>query len=163
MEDQQSSGEEQARIYAVKTTVGRELDVAFIISMRVEEKKAKGEETSVRSIIIPPDIKGYVFLEVEKLSELYRVVSDIRYVKAGRPMKIAYEELEKLLKPKPVIEELDVGDIVEITRGPFKGMRAKITGVDRNKNMLTVNILEATFTIPITIPGDYVKKMSKGA
>jgi len=156
------SGEGQAKVYAVKTTLGRELDVALVISMRVEEKLAKGEETSIRSVVIPPNVRGYVFIEVDKLSELYRVTSDIRYVKAGRPVKVAYEELEKLLKPKPVIEELNVGDEVEITRGPFRGMRAMITSIDRNKNMLTVNILEAAFTIPITIPSDYVKKVSKG-
>mgnify|MGYP001772650564 FL=1 len=160
-EPQESSGG-AAKIYAVKTTLGRELDTALIISMRIDEMRAKGEETSIGSIIIPPNVRGYVFIEVEKLGELYKVISDIRYVKAGRPIKVSYEELEKLLKPKPVIEELNVGDEVEITRGPFRGMRARIAGIDRNKNMLTVNILEAAFTIPITIPGDYVKKISKG-
>lgn len=68
-----------------------------------------------------------------------------------------------MLKPKPVIEELNVGDVVEITRGPFRGMYARVSSIDKNKNMLTVNILEAAFTIPITIPGDYVRKTSKGA
>ncbi|MCY0868856.1 MAG: transcription elongation factor Spt5 [Desulfurococcus sp.] len=163
MAEQEGQDTREVKVYAVRTTLGRELDVALIMSTRVEEKLSRGEETSVRGIIIPPGVRGYVFIELEKLSELYSLIADIKYVKSGRPVKVSFEELERMLKPKPVIEELNVGDVVEITRGPFRGMYARVSSIDKNKNMLTVNILEAAFTIPITIPGDYVRKTSKGA
>jgi transcriptional antiterminator NusG len=160
------SGAEEAagvgKIFAVRTTMGRELDVALVIARRAEELIAKGEDPGISSIVIPPNVRGYVFFEVEKLASLYRLVSEVKYVKASRPVKVSPEELEKLIMPKPVVESISVGDVVEIIRGPFRGMKAQVTGIDRNKNMLTVNILEAAFAIPISIPSDYVKQVKKG-
>lgn len=147
----------EPRVYAIRTTLGRELDVALVIAMRASEGSP-----GVLSVVIPPGMRGYVFIEARSLMDVYRVIKEIKYVKAARPARVSYEELERLLKPKVTIEELNEGDIVEIVRGPFRGMKARITSIDRNKNMLTVNILEASFTIPITIPGDYVKKAKGG-
>jgi len=45
--------------------------------------------------------------------------------------------------------------------GPFKGMRAKITRVDKTKEEVTLELLEATFTLPITVHADYVKLVEK--
>jgi transcriptional antiterminator NusG len=60
-----------------------------------------------------------------------------------------------------VIEELDEDDLVEIVGGPFKGMRAKIMRVDRTKEEVILELLEATFTLPITVHADYVKLVEK--
>lgn len=147
----------EPRVYAIRTTLGRELDVAFVIAMRAGEGPS-----GILSVMIPPGMRGYVFIEARSLMDVFKVIKEIKYVKAGRPVRVSFEELERLLKPKVAIEELNEGDEVEIVRGPFRGMRARITSIDRNKNMLTVNILEASFTIPITIPGDYVKKVKGG-
>jgi transcriptional antiterminator NusG len=45
--------------------------------------------------------------------------------------------------------------------GPFKGMRAKITRIDKAKAEVTLELLEATFTLPITVHADYVKLIEK--
>jgi len=37
-------------------------------------------------------------------------------------------------------------------------MKARVVSIDKSKNILTVNLLEATFSIPVTIPINYVKK-----
>jgi transcriptional antiterminator NusG len=50
---------------------------------------------------------------------------------------------------------------VEVTGGPFKGMRAKITRVDKSKEEVTLELLEATFTLPITVHSDYVRLVEK--
>ena len=62
---------------------------------------------------------------------------------------------------KPIIEKLGENDIVEVTGGPFKGMRAKITRIDKTKEEVTLELLEATFTLPITVHSDYVKLVEK--
>ena len=77
------------------------------------------------------------------------------------PGVVTFPEVERYIVVKPVIEELDEGDIVEIVGGPFKGMRAKITRVDRTKEDVTLELLEATFTLPITVHSDYVKLVEK--
>ncbi|WP_440060177.1 transcription elongation factor Spt5 [Thermogladius sp. 4427co] len=155
-----SAGE--TRFYAVRTVVGRELDVALIIERRVMEHISKGEDLGITSIIIPPGIRGYVFIEAANPAGIYKVISEIKHLKGGNPILVSKEELERLVKPKLVVESVNVGDVVEIVRGPFKGMRAQVTSIDRNKNMLTVSILEAAHAIPITIPGEYVRPVRKG-
>jgi transcriptional antiterminator NusG len=50
---------------------------------------------------------------------------------------------------------------VEITGGPFKGMRAKITRVNPVRKEATLELLEATFTLPITVNADYLKLVQK--
>jgi len=75
--------------------------------------------------------------------------------------KVGFEEIERYIVAKPVIEELDENDIVEVIGGPFKGMRAKITRIDKAKSEVTLELLEATFTLPITVHADYVKLVEK--
>ncbi|MEZ0394278.1 MAG: transcription elongation factor Spt5 [Desulfurococcaceae archaeon] len=147
----------QRKFYAVRTTAGRELDVALIIERRIREAIERGEATGVYAIIIPPGVKGYVFFEASSSDAVYRAISEVRYVKGGSVINVSNEELMHMIKLTPVIESLKIGDVVEIVRGPFRGMRAQIIEVDRGKNMVTVNILEAAFTVPITIPSDYVR------
>ena len=59
------------------------------------------------------------------------------------------------------VDEVDEDDVVEITGGPFKGLRAKITRLDKSKGQVTLELLEATFTLPITVHSDYVKLVEK--
>ncbi|RJS87681.1 transcription elongation factor Spt5, partial [Candidatus Bathyarchaeota archaeon] len=89
-------------------------------------------------------------------------ISGIRHVRSRVPGIVSFSEIEKYIVVKPVIEELDINDLVEVIGGPFKGMRAKITGIDRAKEEVTIELLEATFTLPITVHADYVKIVKKG-
>jgi transcription termination/antitermination protein NusG len=77
------------------------------------------------------------------------------------PGVVTFPEVERYIVVKPVIEELDEDDLVEVVGGPFKGMRAKITRVDKAKEDVTLELLEATFTLPITVHADYVKLVEK--
>jgi transcriptional antiterminator NusG len=161
--------------YAVRTTAGREIDVALIVESRIKahremlEKQHRGEEElfieekpiEIRAVIVPPGTKGYVYFETANLASVYKAIQDIRYVKKGSPIKVSKEELLRLVKPKPVIELINVKDIVEIVKGPFRGMRAQVLSVDRNKNVVMLSILEAQFNVPITVPADYVKPVKK--
>ena len=156
-----SSSSQRLSVYAIRTTSGREMDVAFIVERRVLEKIEKEGESGVRTIFIAPGVKGFVFIEVEKPEEIYKLISNIKYVKTARPLKIPVEEVMVMLKPKLEVEELNVGDEVEIVRGPFRGMRARVVSIDKSKNVVTVNLLEAAFTIPVTIQITYVKKVKR--
>ncbi|MEM4717171.1 MAG: transcription elongation factor Spt5 [Desulfurococcaceae archaeon] len=153
-----STGISTSEIYAVRTTSGRELDVAFIVERRIYEKINKGEETGVSSILVAPGVRGFVFIETRKPQELPNLLSNIKYASTQRLLKVSLDELLNMIKPKALLEEVNVGDEVEITRGPFRGMRAKVVSIDKSKNTLTVNLLEAAFSIPITIPINYVRK-----
>ncbi len=147
----------QSNYYAIRTTAGREIDVAVIM-----ENRAKLLNLEARSLIVPPGIKGYVIVEAPGVDTVYPLIKDLKYVKGRAFGKIRSDEIEKLVKPKPIIEMIKEGDIVEIIAGPFRGMKARVVTIDRGKNEVVLNILEAEFPLPITVPGDYVKPVKTG-
>jgi transcriptional antiterminator NusG len=164
------------KYFAVRTTVGREIDVALIVETRIRNyneeimkmKKAGEEELiieekpiEVYSIVVAPGSRGYVYFEAANTASIYKAIEGIKYVKSGRLVRVEKSELLRLIKPKPVIEMINVKDIVEIIKGPFRGMRAQVLSVDRNKNVVMLSILEAQFNVPITVPADYVKPIKK--
>jgi len=88
-------------------------------------------------------------------------IAGVRHVRSRIPGLVSFSEIERYIIRKPVIEDLSEDDVVEITGGPFKGMRAKITRIDKSKGEVTLELLEATFTLPITVHSDYVKLVEK--
>jgi len=143
-------------VFAVRTTAGQEKNVANLIAAKVETNRLP-----VRAILVPEALKGYVFIEADGPHFVEEAVAGIKHAKSRVPGVVSFSEVEKYIVIKPVIEDLDVGDLVEIVGGPFKGMRAKINRVDKPKEEVTLELLEATFTLPITVHADYVKVAEK--
>jgi len=151
----QKSGLEPS-IFVVKTIAGQEKNAAELI-----EAKVKIDKLLVLSILVPESLRGYIFIETFGSHILDEAISSIKNVKSKIPGTVQYSEIEKYLLAKPVIEEIEVGYIVEITGGPFKGMRARITKVNKVRSEATLELLEATFTLPITVHADYLKVVEK--
>lgn len=147
---------EAATIFVVRTTAGQERNVAEAIEARV---RAKG--LPIYSILAPETLRGYVFIEAMGSHTVDEAIAGIKHAKSHVPGVIGISDVEKFLITKPVIEELSIGDTVEITGGPFKDMKAKIVRVDKVKEEVTIELLEAAFTIPITVHADYVKILEK--
>ena len=142
--------------FAVRTTAGQEKNAAELV-----EVKARAKELTLISILAPETLRGYIFIEATSPHLIEEAISGIRYIKSRVPGRVQFTEIEKYLTTKPIIEELDVGYTVEITGGPFKGMRAKITRVNPVRKEATLELLEATFTLPITVNVDYLKLVQK--
>lgn len=145
-----------ANIFVVKTTTGQERNVARLVSAKVEMA-----HIPVKSILVPDTLKGYVFIEADGPHFVEEAIAGVRHVRSRIPGLVSFSEIERYIIRKPVLEDLDEEDVVEITGGPFKGMRAKITRIDESKDEVTLELLEATFTLPITVHSDYVKLVEK--
>jgi transcriptional antiterminator NusG len=143
-------------IFAVRTTAGQEKNVANLIALKIENSKLP-----VKAVLVPEMLKGYVFVEAEGPHFVEDAISGIKHVRSRVPGIVSFSEIEKYIIIKPVIEELDTDDVVEVISGPFKSMRAKITRIDKTKSEVTLELLEATFTLPITVHADYVKVVEK--
>ena len=50
---------------------------------------------------------------------------------------------------------------VEIIAGPFKGMKATVTRIDREKEEATVILLDASYQLPVTVDANYLKPIHK--
>ena len=145
-----------AKIFVVKTTTGQERNVARLVSAKVEMA-----HISVKAILVPEMLKGYIFIEAEGPHFVEEAITGVRHVRSRIPGLVSFSEIERYIIRKPIIEDLNEDDVVEITGGPFKGMRAKITRIDKSKADVTLELLEATFTLPITVHSDYVKLVAK--
>ena len=143
-------------IFAARTTAGQEKNVANLI-----EAKAKMYDLQIVAVLVPELLKGYVFIESDGPHSVEKAITGVRHVRSRVPGVVTFPEIERYIVIKPVIEELDENDLVEVIGGPFKGMRAKITRVDKAKEDVTLELLEATFTLPITVHADYVKLVEK--
>jgi transcriptional antiterminator NusG len=146
----------QAKIFVVKTTTGQERNVARLLSAKIEMSKIP-----VKALLVPDVLKGYVFVEADGPHFVEEAIAGVRHVRSRIPGLVSFSEIERYIVRKPVIEDLYEDDVVEITGGPFKGMRAKITRIDKPKGEVTLELLEATFTLPITVHSDYVKLVEK--
>jgi len=144
------------KIFAIKTTTGQERNVARLIAAKVEMT-----HVPIKAILVPDTLKGYVFIEADGPHLVEEAIAGVRHVRSRIPGLISFPEIERYIVRKPVLEDLYEDDVVEITGGPFKGMRAKITRLDKSKGEVTLELLEATFTLPITVHSDYVKLVEK--
>jgi transcriptional antiterminator NusG len=143
-------------VFAVRTTAGQEKNVADLISARVATT-----ELPIKAILVPEALKGYVLIEAEGPHFVEKAIAGIKHVRSRIQGIVSFKEVEQYVVMKPVIDELDEQDLVEIVGGPFKGMRAKITRIDKAKEDVTLELLEATFTLPITVHADYVRLVEK--
>ena len=141
-------------IYAIRTTANKEKTVAGGIADRVKKK-----EYDIYSLVVS-GLKGYVLIEGERddIEKVYKGLPHARGVVAG---EASISELDHFLVPEPTAIKLKEGYIVEISGGPFKGERAKITRVDKAKGDVTLELLEATVPIPITVTADSVRILEK--
>ncbi len=144
------------KLYAVRTIAGRELDVALII-----EARARAEEVPITAVLVLPRIKGYVLVEAPAAFHVANIVQGIRYVKGVVPGVLKFEDIERLLKPEAVLESLKPGDQVEIIAGPFRGTKAQVVRVDIARNEVVLSVLESSYPLQITVPGDSVRPLRR--
>ncbi|TFG04827.1 MAG: transcription elongation factor Spt5 [Promethearchaeota archaeon] len=149
----------ESDIFPIRTTIGQEKSVAHLIMKRVESMNL----TSFKAILVPEQLKGYVFVEAEIAEEVNQACLGLPHIR-GKPIgKIELKDVEHFLEPRVSTEGLTVGDLVEIIGGPFKGERAKVTRVDTAKEEVTLELLESTYPIPIKVNADYIKLVEKAS
>lgn len=141
-------------LYAVKVTVGQERNVALMLT-----DKAKVEGLPIAAILAPSDLRGYIIVESSAPHAVDQLIRGMRHTRERVQGLIDPTEVGHYLETRPVIEGLEVGALVEVIAGPFKGMQAKVVRVDTSKEEVTMEILEAAFTLPITVHADYVREV----
>ncbi len=113
---------------------------------------------NVYSIIKPHGMRGYIFVEAESREEAEQAAFNVPYARGILPKKVDYKEIEHMLEESKKVEmNIKKNDIVEVISGPFKRENAKVTRIDRTKEDVVIELLEAAVPIPITVKMDTVK------
>ncbi len=140
------------KIYALRTTANREEQVLEFVS-----SNAKKRNLLVYSLTHPHGMKGYIFIEAENTDEVEKAYQGVPYARGLLKQPVAYQEIEHMLEQAKTQVNIQINDIVEIISGPFKKEKAKITRIDKQKDEIIVELLEAAVPIPITVKIDSVK------
>lgn len=142
----------KTHIFVLRTTANREDQVVDFLGSNVQKKSIL-----VYSIIRPHGMRGYVFIEAEARGDAEQAVFNVPYARGLLPQEVQYNEIEHMLEQVKKEINIQKGDIVELISGPFKREKAKISRIDKQKEEVVVELLEAAVPIPITVKMDAVK------
>ncbi|MBI4176989.1 MAG: transcription elongation factor Spt5 [Candidatus Aenigmarchaeota archaeon] len=147
--------ETPSSVFTVKTTLGRENVVMDFLTTRIQ-----AQSIPIKAIMHPPELKGYIFVE-GKIEEVQQSIQGVPHIRGLINKPVELSKLQQFLVPKVVNIELNIGDIVEILTSPFKGDKARVARVDKTKNEVTLELLEAGVPIPVKVNMEFVKVLEK--
>jgi len=139
-------------IYIAKVTTNKEDQAVELIAARAEKKKLE-----LYSVSKPHGLRGYIILEALDREVAEQAALKLPYVKGVLPKSLEYKEIEKMIEPVSIEVNIEKGDIVELLSEPFKREKAKVVRIDKQKEEVVIELLEAAVPIPITVKLDNVK------
>ena len=173
------------RWYAIQVTAGHENKVRSLVQRRIQEDARPEAERPIRQALVPTqevvEIKngkkvtverkmypGYVLVEMDLNQETIHVVNSIqgviKFVGTGRlPMALRPEEVNRLLGIEEAVREEEpreaipflVGQVVEITEGPFSDFSGTVEEVLSDKGKVRVSV--SLFGRPTSVELDYLQ------
>jgi transcription termination/antitermination protein NusG len=173
------------RWYAIQTTAGHENKVRSLIARRIGDDPRPETEKPIRQALVPVqdvvEIKngkkvtverkiypGYVLVEMVLNQETIHVINGIqgviKFVGTGRlPMPLRSEEVNRLLGIEEAVKEEEpaeqipflVGQVVEITEGPFSDFSGTVEEVIPDKGKVRVSV--SLFGRPTSVELDYLQ------
>ena len=138
-------------LFILKVSTNKEDRASEMISAKVKKKSL-----NVFAIVRPHGLRGYIILEAADRESAEEAAYDLPYVKGIIGKTITYEEIKNMVEPKVEAVNIEPGDIVEMLT-QFKGEKAKVVRIDKQKGEVVVSLLGATVPIPVTVKIDNVK------
>jgi len=175
--------EQKRNWYVIHTYSGYEDAVAKNLKQRVE---SLGMEDKIFNVIVPREKKirikngkrrvveekiypGYVLVEMIVTDDSWYVVRNTPnvtgFVGAGTtPIPVSLEEVEKLKRKIEEEEpqykiEVNIGDLVKITDGPFKDFEGKVSEVNKEKGKVRVLVNMFGRDTPVELDSLQIKKI----
>jgi transcriptional antiterminator NusG len=85
---------QQKRFYALRTTIGQERNVASMIYSRIPKL-----EVGISSILVTPELRGYIVLESVDQTEIEKSLPGISHVRGIVSGEMKIDEIERFLEP----------------------------------------------------------------
>ena len=143
---------EDDTIFVLRTTANREDQVMDFVTSNAVKKKLE-----VYSVVRAHGMRGYIFIEAGTKTDAEQAAFNIPYARGILAAPVKYSEIENMLEQVKHEINIQKNDIVEIISGPFKRENAKVTRIDKTKEEVVVELLEAAVPIPLTVKMDAVK------
>ncbi|MDO8601074.1 MAG: transcription termination/antitermination protein NusG [bacterium] len=174
---------QERKWYVISTYSGYEDAVSANLKQRIE---SLGMEDKIFNVIVPKEKKikikdgkrkvveekiypGYVLVEMTVTDDSWYVVRNTPnvtgFVGAGTtPVPVSQAEIDSLKKRMGVAEpqfkiDVEVGDIVKITDGPFKDFDGKVSEVDPERGKVKVLVNMFGRDTPVELDSLQIKKV----
>lgn len=171
--------------YAVQTYSGHENKVQKLIQRRIDEEPGEGEAKEIRDVVVPTQdvveirkgkrvtvtkrlYPGYVLVNMDLNERTMHAVNNIqgviKFVGAGRaPHPLHEDEINKILGIEVEKEDegtqevipFRVGQVVEVTQGPFTDFSGTVQEVYTEKGKVKVEV--SLFGRPTSVELDYTQ------
>ena len=140
-------------IFILKVSTNKEEQALELIADRLEKKP----QLNLYAVARPHGLRGYILIEADSRETAEEATYNLSYVKNILPKTVTYEDIKNMIVPEVAAINIEKGDIVEIIAEPFKKEKAKVVRIDKAKEEVVVELLEATVPIPITVKLDNVR------
>jgi len=123
--------------------------------------KIRSDGLDVKTVFHPAEIKGYVFAEGTS-GAVHKAVQGLMHIRGVIDKPVPLDDIKHFLETerKDRIRP-EEANIVEIIGGPFKGEKGRITRVDSVKDEVTIELLDASIPIPVTIATEFIKILKR--
>ena len=165
-------------LFIVKTAIGSEKRVADEMQARLMGSGSLSAILpNIYGILHPTGMRGYVMVESSALHHVEKLIgrsggrdpkarrglnqTPLKNAKTVLPGEAPLKDILPYLEPKAVTSGIEVGCIVEIVTGAFKGEKARVTSVVENKEEVSMELYEQPIPMTLKMRGDHVRVVER--
>ena len=131
----------------------------------------------IMSILHPTGMRGYLFIESSALHHVEKLIgrsggrdpaarrglnqTPLKNAKTVLPGEAPLADILPYLEPKAVTSGIEVGCIVEIVTGAFKGEKARVLSVAESKEEVSMELYEQPIPMTLNMRGDHVRVVER--
>jgi transcriptional antiterminator NusG len=140
-----AGNEPSSHFLIIRVTLGREAQVME----RLESQLIR--VPGVFSIIKPYSLKGYIVIEANSYESVSQLIYNIKHIRGIIKKELTLAEALKTIEKKKQTIDINIGDVVKVLSGPFKGETATVKNVNKDRGEITVMFLESAVPINVNI------------
>lgn len=165
-------------LYIVKTAISSEQRVADEMNARLSGSGSLSDvQDEIFSVLHPNGMRGYLFVESSAQHHVEKLIgrtggrdrktrgpilsTPLKNAKSVLGSEAPLEDVLPYLEPKAVTSGIDVGCIVEIVSGAFKGEKARVVSVSESKEEVSMELYEQPIPMTLNMRGDHVRVIER--
>lgn len=153
-------------IWKVKCKVGRERHTVFCLMQKYVDLKVLGTKLQIISAFAVEHIKGFVFIEADKQSNVAEACNQLADVYFSLVTKVPTNEVSQLLVVRQRYNEVKEGTWARVKNGIYRGDIAQVVAVNNERKRATVKLIPRVDMQALTAKyggGGTIVKKAKGA
>ncbi|KAL9224359.1 hypothetical protein vseg_000402 [Gypsophila vaccaria] len=131
----------EPKIWKVKCKVGREKNVVFCLIQKYLDLKVLGTKLQIISTFSVEHVKGFVFIEAEKQSDVAEACYQLADVYGTLVVLVPSNEVGQLLNVRRKTNEVKEGTWARVKNGIYRGDLTQVVAVNNERKRATVKLI----------------------